>query len=449
MKIRLYFLVLLSSSLIILLYQGCNNNPVVTNTNTNPSPQASTQDAKYAVQWMDLLYNAVSNQDVNPPKASRIYSYCSIAMYESVKNGMPNYASLSGQLNGMPTMPGISTTAIYDWPSVIAGSMPIMIRALMDTIINITDQSITSMANTQIAERRKATSDSIVNRSLAYGQSIANQILTWVQTDNYIQTRTMVYNVPPRSQNPAFWAPTDPVHLHPLEPFWGLIRTFALPNAHYCDVPMNKPFDTTAGSPFYNDALEVLNTVANLSLEQQNIALYWQDKLRTGTPAGHWVSIMNQVAGIKNLKLDETVAMYALTCIAMADAFISCWEIKYVYNLLRPYTFIRQYIGPSNWQSFLPIPPFPEYTSGHSTQSAAAAEVLTNLFGTNFSFTDTTLVQLGYTPRTFNSFYAARDEAAISRLYGGIHYRQAIENGKTEGALVGQTVISRVHLKLY
>ncbi len=449
MKIRLYFLALLSSSLIILLYQGCNNNPVVTNTNTNPSPQASTQDAKYAVNWMDLLYNAVANQDINPPKASRIYSYCAITLYESCRNGMPNYASLSGQLTNMPSMPVITQTALYDWPSVIAGAMPVVVRGVLDTIFSITDQSITNMTNSQIAERKTLVDTNIVNRSTAYGQTVAAAILQWLSTDNYTQTRTMVYTVPSRNGHPSYWEPTDPVHLHPLEPFWGLIRPFAMPDVHYCDVPMNKLFDTIPGTAFYNDAMEVKTTVANLTQEQQDIAFYWQDKLRTGTPAGHWVSIMNQVAGIKQLKLDAAVYMYAMTCISMADAFISCWEEKYVYNLLRPYTFIRDYIGPSDWESFLPIPPFPEYTSGHSTQSSAAAEMLTHLFGDNFSFTDTTLIQLGFNPRSFASFYAARDEAAISRLYGGIHYRQAIENGKAEGTLVAQTVIQRVHLKLY
>lgn len=440
-KYIILFIVVISG----IFFNSCNNNNPVS-TSSNASPPSSNFDAIYAVKWMDLLYNAVSYQNINPPQASRIYCYAAITLYESVRCGnLLNY-SLSGQLNGMPNMPTISETALYDWPSVLVGSMPTIIHGICDTIVYITDNNINTLKTQQDQERRGAVSGDVVDRSEAFGVSLANKILEWAHTDNYTQTRTMVYVVPPRSINPAYWEPTDPVHLKPTEPFWNLIRPFAMTNARACDVPMTTQFDTLPGSGFYNLAMEVKTTVDNLSLEQQTIALYWQDKLRTGTPPGHWVSIMNEITGVLHLKLDRAAEMYALTCIAMADAFISCWDTKYEVNLLRPYTFIRQYIHATTWNAYLPIPPFPSYNSGHSCESGAAAEILTSMFGT-VAFTDTTLTQFNFNPRSFSSFYQARDEAMNSRLYGGIHYRQDNELGKQQGILVAHTVLNRVKLR--
>ena len=430
------------------LLASCSNDTVVGPNTTNPSPQASTMDAKYAADWSFVLYNAVADQDINPPKASRIYAYSFVTMYESVVNGMPSYRSISGQVNEMPAMPSAGQT-IYDWPSVIAGSMPVVIRAVMDTVFPITSTAITNLANSQIAERRTLVDTAVVSRSITYGQSIAAAIIAWKNNDQYIQTRTMVYTVPSRNGHRFYWEPTDPAHLNPLEPFWGLLRPFAMATGSSCEIQQNIAQDSTAGSDFYNMAMEVKTTVENLTLEQQDITLYWQDKLRTGTPAGHWLSIMTQMVGKFNMKLDKAVEMYALGTIAMADAFISCWASKYKFNLLRPLTYIKDYIHDPNWEPFLVTPPFPEFTSGHSTQSSSVAYVLTTLLGDNVAFTDTTVRSVGLNPRSFTSFNAARDEAVISRLYGGIHYREGNERGRDQGTLVGQTTMNKVKLKIY
>lgn len=448
MKIRLILSLLIAA--VVFVINGCGTDTVVGPNTTNPSPKASTMDAKYAADWSFVLYNAVANQDINPPKASRIYAYSFVTMYESVVNGMPNYRSLSGQLNEMPTMPSAGMT-VYDWPSVIAGSMPVVIKAVMDTVFPITSTAITNLTNSQIAERRTLVDSAIVNRSIAYGDSIAAAIIAWKNNDQYIQTRTMVYTIPPRTGHPSNWAPTDPGHLIPLEPFWGLLRPFAMATGSSCEVAENVPFDTLPGSAFYNMAMEVKTTKENLTLEQQDIALYWQDKLRTGTPAGHWVSIMTQMVGKFNMKLDKAVEMYALGTISMADAFISCWcsKFKPYFNLLRPLTYIKDYIHDPNWSPFLVTPPFPEFTSGHSTQSSSVAYVLTTLLGDNVAFTDTTVNSNGFNPRSFSSFNAARDEAVISRLYGGIHFRQGNERGRDQGILVGQATMNKVKTRIY
>jgi hypothetical protein len=441
---NLLIIIFLSS----VIFTGCDDNLVNNNSNPpNPSPQTHTHSPHYAAHWMDLLYNTVAAQDIPPPRAARIYGYGAITIYECVRYGMPSNYSLSGQLNAMPSMPTISLTDIYDWPSVVAGAMPLVVRGILDTVENITNQRLNNLKATLEQERRNAVGNEIVDRSITYGESVGNKIIEWSRTDGYIATRTMTYNIPPRTLNPAYWEPTDPAHPSPLEPFWGTLRPFAMPNPRYCDVPPSFPFDSTENSLFYIDALEVKTVRETLTPEQREIAVYWQDKLRTGTPPGHWVSIMNQVVGIKNLNLASATEMYTLCCIAMSDAFISCWESKFRYNLLRPQTYIRDYIpGGENWNSFLACPVFPTYTSGHSTQSASASYVLTRLFGA-VSFTDTAIASLGFTPRSFTSFDQARDEAVVSRLYGGIHYRFDNELGVTQGIKIGETVFQRVRLR--
>ena len=178
----------------------------------------------------------------------------------------------------------------------------------------------------------------------------------------------------------------------------------------------------------------------NLTDEQRAIALFWADDLgATATPPGHSISLTTQVLSQLAARLDIAAETYAKVGIAVADAFIRCWDTKYRYNLLRPVTYIQRLID-ADWLPLLVTPPFPEYTSGHSAQSGAAAEVLTDLFGPDFAFVDHTHDSRGLPARAFRSFFQAADEAAISRLYGGIHFRPAIERGLDQGRCVGRAV---------
>ncbi|MEZ4688669.1 MAG: vanadium-dependent haloperoxidase [Ignavibacteria bacterium] len=179
--------------------------------------------------------------------------------------------------------------------------------------------------------------------------------------------------------------------------------------------------------------------------EQETIALFWADDGGTYTPPGHSVAILMQLLNTGNYRLDFSAASLAKIGIAVSDAFISCWKGKFTYNLLRPITYIRNYIDPS-WSPFVTTPAFPEYASGHSTQSGASAQVLSDILGYNYSFTDYTHTGDGFAPRSFNSFFDFADEAAISRLYGGIHYRSANENGLDKGIEIGRNV-SALHFQ--
>jgi hypothetical protein len=164
------------------------------------------------------------------------------------------------------------------------------------------------------------------------------------------------------------------------------------------------------------------------------------------TPGAHWIGICKIATQQTNADFNKTVFAYTKTSIAIADAFISCWDEKYRSNLIRPETLINTYIDDA-WYPLLQTPPFPEYTSGHSVVSGAASEILTEIFGDNFAFDDTTELPYGLPTRSFSSFRNAAQEAAISRIYGGIHYNAAVENGLTQGISIGNFVINNLKLQ--
>ncbi|OYX22456.1 MAG: hypothetical protein B7Z10_13280 [Rhodobacterales bacterium 32-66-7] len=154
------------------------------------------------------------------------------------------------------------------------------------------------------------------------------------------------------------------------------------------------------------------------------------------TPPGHWIAIAIELADQRAMPASEIAPMMAVLGVAMADAFIGCWAVKFQYNTLRPVTYIRRHIDPK-WEPLLTTPPFPEYPSGHSTVSAAAAIALTAVFGAGFAFDDPTHADEDLPIRRFASFAEAAEDAAMSRLYGGIHFRFGNEGGTALGRCIG------------
>jgi len=283
----------------------------------------------------------------------------------------------------------------------------------------------------------------ILRRSAERGRKVAAAILAWASGDGghegYLRNVAADYQPP---VGPGNWVSTPPGFQRALQPYWGGNRPMALRSAAACDPGMHPPFSSDEGSAFFAEALEVYSTVDDLTDEQLVIARFWADDPGlTATPPGHSVSILGQVLEARDATLAEAAEAYAKVGIAVCDAFITCWYTKYVYNLQRPISYVRRYIDPG-WGDPLPVgtPPFPEYTSGHSVQSAAAATVLTALFG-DVAFTDHTHDALGLAPRSFGSFEEFAQEAAVSRLYGGIHFRSAIERGLTQGRCVGEAAV--------
>jgi hypothetical protein len=183
-----------------------------------------------------------------------------------------------------------------------------------------------------------------------------------------------------------------------------------------------------------------------LTEEQRQTVLYWADNPgQTGTPVGHWLAIGSQLVTQLRLSSQQAAELFVLVTLAQADAFIAIWHEKYRLSVIRPVTYIRRYID-STWTPAIVTPPFPEYPSGHSGQSASAATVLTTLLGP-VTFEDSTDLALGHPVRRYGSFQEAADEAAESRLYGGIHFPMGNENGKALGRCVGRMVLARLHTR--
>jgi hypothetical protein len=436
----------------VLFMAGCKKD---TQNFTNEIPKEKLSDVttyspQIAIDWMDALRDVVKNQSVNPPRAARIYAYASITLYESVFEGIAGNKSLQGQLNGfnIGTIPANSDS--LDYGIVLNEALLSLVNC--DTVIPSLSQQNRDSANALhdrfLSSKTGVVADSIILKSKTRGALVAHAVMAYAAGDNFLSVKTMSYSVPARDVSHSwYWEPTDGGHLNPAEPYWGQVRPFVMASSNACEIPQHTLFDADTSSAFGRMAREVYNTVNNRTVDQSDIRLWWSDATGTQTPAGHWIALLKYVIRSKNFKLDKAAELYALTSITMSDAFISCWDAKYKYNLLRPETYIRAYIQPG-WvtgQSDI-TPPFPEYPSGHSVCSGAAAKVLTSFLGT-MAFTDSINVNLGYAARSYPSFDSAAHEAGLSRLYGGIHYRDAIETGLTQGEMVGQRVIDRINFK--
>lgn len=405
-----------------------------------PGTLAATQyDAAVPTAWFDLVNRLIKGTPgYSPPVASRALGCLGLGLYEALVPGMPDHRSLAGVVRDLPSMPGSGRNAAYHWPSVANATLASMARGLFPTAPSALQAEINSLE----AQLEGDAAPGILKRSIDRGRSVAAAIDAWSRGDGghegYLRNFPTDY-VPP--QGDGMWIPTPPGFLRALQPYWGRNRRMALASAGSTDPGPPPAFSTEPGSAMHTEAHEVYQTVNGLTAEQLEIALFWSDDPGlTATPPGHSASILTQTLRAQNSTLATAAVGYMRVGVAVCDAFIECWDAKFRYNLLRPVTYVRQHID-QGWGNPLPLttPPFAEYTSGHSVQSGAAATVLTATFGA-VAFTDHTHDARGLPPRSFSSFEAAAQEAAISRLYGGIHYRSAIDKGLQQGRRIGGAV---------
>ena len=403
--------------------------------------------ADLATDWYDLQLKMIKETPgFTPPVASRALGYSGITFYEAVVPGMPEHNSLVGQLHELTELPQPDESVVYHWPTAANSAMASILRNLYPTATEENRAAIDALEEKYTAQYKAEISEDVFNRSTAYGKSMAIAIFDWSKDDGgltgYASNFPDSY-VPPTGD--GLWVSTPPQYQTALQPYWNTNRPFVLNTEEECLAPPPTAYSEELDSPFYAEALEVYTAVQELTPEEETIALFWADDPGiTFTPPGHSISIASIVLRQENADLSMAAETYARVGIAVADAFIGCWHAKYTYNLVRPITYIQEIID-ADWNTpdiTDPVitPPFPEYTSGHSVQSGAAAAVMTALFGDNYQFTDDTHVDRGLAPRPFSSFDEAADEAAISRLYGGIHYRPAIELGVDQGKCIGEQV---------
>ena len=395
--------------------------------------------------WYKLLLELIRHTATySPPVASRAFAYLGVTVFESVASGDVSLRSMAGQVNGLTAVP-TRDAEIYDEACVLQGALVHGINAHFSNTGPTGQRAILAMAKKLDGIAAEGVAADVVSRSLAFGIAVSTHILQWSATDGgaVIENMGFPYEYS-LTEGPAHWVPTSTVAVQqkPLLPNWGQNRPFTLPVADPCGVMPPPEYSEDPASAFYAEAMEVYETSTSLTDDQKAIARFWSDDpMLSPTPPGHWVSISLQIFERDATPLALQAETLALVGIAMADAFIACWRSKFEVDLLRPITYIRRVID-KKWEPLLNTPPFPEYPSGHSTQSAAAAGVLGGLFGASLAFTDATHAADGIKPRDFANFQAAAEEAAISRLYGGIHFRAAIDAGLTQGSCVADHVMS-------
>ncbi len=420
-------------------------------TNHQPALTAA-YPASIATEWIQLSLQLIQQTPgFSPPVASRALAYLGLTLYESVVPGMPQYRSLAGQLNELQSLPAVQPDEPLHWPTVANAALASMTRMMF------TNASAENKAKIDLLERSLPlkygqafdhvnVNTEITNRSQTFGKLMAMAILTWGRTDGgheawaAIRRSREVY-VPPSGDGK--WSATPPAFAPPLLHFWGSVRPFALKKAEDCAAELPIAYSEDVDSPFYKQAEEVLAISKAATQAQRQVALYWaDDPAKTPTPAGHWAFIATDILTQQQTNLELAAETYARLGIAMADAFIAAWHTKYQHNVIRPVTYIQLAIESAWVPSLMATPPFPEYPSGHSVQSSAAAVVLNQLFGANTAFTDNTHNDRGWGPRKFENFTAAAEEASLSRLYAGIHFRMGVTAGLKQGACVGRQALT-------
>lgn len=424
---------------------------------TKKNKESIVIEAEQLHASVDNVTEIMIHDIFSPPVASRVYAYPNIAAYEIIAQANEDYESLAGQLTGLnPITPMDSTKNINPQLAALIAHMEASkslifsedrIKSLQDSLYGIwSDMNVEQF-----------------NDSKDYALKVTAQIKDWMNKDNYGQTRTMSkFTV--NTDDPSRWQPTPPAYMDGIEPHWNKIRPFVIDSASQFKPTPPPPFSMEKGTDFYNEVKDVYDismkiTESGDDSEEIAIAQFWdcnpyvsvtRGHLMFATkkisPGAHWIGIAKIASKKTNSDFDKTVYTYTKTSIAIADAFISCWDEKYRSNLIRPETLINQHID-ENWKPVLQTPPFPEYTSGHSVVSGAAATALTNIFGDDFAFDDDTEVAYGLPVRSFTSFNKAANEAAISRMYGGIHYRTAVDIGVKQGRDLGNFVIDNLQME--
>jgi hypothetical protein len=453
-------------------------------------------EPRFVAELMQNQYGWIRSERISPPVAARITAYAAGALFEALATGSSTLRSLAGQLAGLDSLPAPAAQGTYDKQLIGLVAQRTVLDSLYREGLPQTKAAIAALFDSLWAVRVGQGIDAATaERSRDQGLRLGLAVVAWAGTDGFDTTRTKPWTPPvgPQywvnssgadefvSQNQSaardFVALDNPgASLRPgqasersllvtrpkpssittvrgvnptgaTEPWWGSLRTFGLSRVDECPIQAPASFSTAPGSELYREAMAVYEAGKTLDDEKHQIVLYWADNPgQSGTPTGHWLSIGSQMVSQLRLDADRAAELFALVSMAQADAFIASWKVKYETMVIRPNTYINRVLDPK-WETDIITPPFPEYPSGHSVQSGAASAVMTKLLGDRVAFDDSTNLAIGHAVRRFDSFLDAADEAAMSRLYGGIHYPMAITRGNSMGRCIGERVVTRLQTR--
>ena len=431
---------LLVAVIVVIFYSACGKKS-----------SAPIDDASILHANMGQLTNVIIYDVFTPPVASRIYGYTSLASYEVMRYADPKYTSITAQLKGFGQPPEPEKGKKYNYTLAATKAFFTVAHKVtfsVDTLKKYEDKVY--------AQFKDNLDEDTYNRSVEFGEKVAKMILKRAGVDNYPQSRGKPKYL--GSGEPGKWRPTPPDYMDGVEYCWGQMHPLLLDSSSQFPPPAPPAYSDDQNSAFYKQAVEVYEQNKALTSEQKTIATYWDDNpfvvVHNGhmmfadkkiTPGGHWIGITTIACNKIHADAVKTAQAYALTSVALFESFITCWQVKYHYAYERPVSVINEKID-HNWLPLLQTPPFPEYTAGHSTISAASATVLTHEFGDNFAFQDTSDLHYIGLQRHFESFNKAAKETAISRFYGGIHYRNSSMKGAEQGNLVGEFIWQKLKL---
>ncbi|MDP1763748.1 MAG: vanadium-dependent haloperoxidase [Sediminibacterium sp.] len=411
--------------------------------------EKSINEAEVLHNNQDQLTQIIIYDVFTPPVSSRIYVYSSLASYEAIRFSKPGYPSIAEKLHGFKPMPQPEKDKSYDFALAATRAFFTVVHKVVFSL-----DSLKPYENTTLEKFKKSLDEETYNRSIAFGDSIGNTVLARAMGDGYLLSRGKPKYL--GSNDPGKWRPTPPDYLDGVEWCWNTMKPMVLDSASQF-IPVRPPvYSTDTNSVFFKGVKEVYTVGKGLSDEQKIIAKYWDDNpfviehsghMMFGnkkiTPGGHWMGIAAIAAKESKADAAKTAQGYVMTAVALYDAFISCWDEKYRSSVIRPVTVINEFID-KGWTPYLQTPPFPEYTSGHSSITASAATVLTRLYGDKFAFQDTSDLRYIGMQRHFNSFHEAAAEASISRVYGGIHYMTGVNVGADQGKKVGEYIVHKI-----
>jgi hypothetical protein len=405
-----------------------------------------------AVGWGRMTLYVTQHTPANSPTyASRCLGYIGLTMYECVVHSNPSYSSLSNVLNGLDSLPVPEAGQDYSWVLAMNAGQATILRSIYNQTSDANKAKIDSLEEAYYDRFARGLDEATARRSVAFGAAVAKRIFGWSLNDGghrgYLANFDKKLRLP---SDPGCWEPPlygQSFSHYPLHPHWGRNRTFLIQNSSLETPPMTR-YDSLPGSGYEKLFRDVYDKNRILTQEEKEIALWWgDDPGETFTPAGHSYYLALTVLD----KTDAPLIACGETCarvgIAVADAFINCWKWKYIYSSERPSSYISKRID-NRWESFWPDPPFPAFPSGHATQAAAVAEVMTDLWGASFELTDDAhknrarddFRNVDFKPRHYHSFWQIAEETALSRFYGGIHTAQDNNAGLKQGKRIGANV---------
>lgn len=409
--------------------------------------QSKSGDAvSLAIDWNHHILDAeVNTEGYRGPVAARAYGYIGLAAFEAARPGFAGkFKSVADMYPGI-ILPATPPAELYNLEIALNACYAKMVKHFFLTGPETIRNRRTALEKTWEGKLSMNKSDEVIRASSSYGKQVADAIYTWSASD------TLGFEANHHNYDRSYIAPTGEgmwvtsmdFPMPPLLPYWGKVRPFVIKVDDYMAEPL-PPYSTDRNQVYYKQAMEIISLNKPLSSENRWIADFWNDDRPglTFSPAGHWLAITNQVIKKEHPPIEKTLQVYLKVSFALADAIIACWKSKYEYNFERPETFIQKHIDPT-WRPFSPSPSFPSYPSGHSMMGAAAAEVLTDEFGTSYAMTDYShewLSEFSVKPRKFNSFDEMSRENAISRVFLGVHWRFDCEEGLRLGSLIGKQI---------